>query len=194
VTTASPPTKQRIVLASAELFRRQGAAATGLKQIAEQSGAPFGSIYHHFPGGKEEITETVIAHGGVHFGAIVGAILIAEPDVGDGIRAVFDGAAQTLIDTDYADACPIATIALEVASTNDRLRAATAEVFDGWIGGAAARFAAAGFAPTRACELAMAMVGALEGGFVLARAMRDPEPLRAAGRQLGASVERELAG
>ena len=58
----------------------------------------------------------------------------------------FDGAAQTLVDTDYADACPIATVALEVASTNETLRVATADVFESWIAAGTERGVEAGLA------------------------------------------------
>lgn len=41
----------------------------------------------------------------------------------------------------YLDPCPVATVALEVASANDRLRQATADVFGSWIDGATERYA-----------------------------------------------------
>jgi len=110
-----------------------------------------------------------------------------------GIRAVFDGAAETLQLTDYQDACPIAAIALEVASTNERLRGATANVFESWIGSGTRRFIAAGFSETRARELAIALICALEGAFVLSRASRNTAALGIAGRMLADSVARELA-
>ena len=109
------------------------------------------------------------------------------------MRAVFDGAAETVRTTDYQDACPIAVIALEVASTNERLRLATADVFESWIRPATARFAAAGFPKRRARELALALIAALEGAFVLARATRDTTALTVAGRTLADTVARELA-
>jgi AcrR family transcriptional regulator len=190
---ASVPTKQRILYASAELFRRRGYTGTGLKQISEASHAPFGSLYHHFPGGKEELGEDVIRQAGEFFRVLVESVFEGEPDLVTGVRAVFDGAAETVRVTDFQDACPIAVIALEVASTNERLRLATADVFESWIASATARFAAAGFPRRRARELALALIAALEGAFVLARAMRDTTALTVAGRTLADTVERELA-
>lgn len=188
------PTKQRILYASAELFRRRGYAGTGLKQISEASHAPFGSLYHHFPGGKEELGEDVIRQGGEFFRVLVESVFEGEPDLVTGIRAVFDGAAETVRVTDFQDACPIAVIALEVASTNERLRLATADVFESWIASGTARFRAAGFPKRRAREHALALIAALEGAFVLARALRDTTALTVAGRTLADTVERELAG
>jgi AcrR family transcriptional regulator len=187
------PTKQRILYASAELFRRQGYAGTGLKQISEASHAPFGSLYHHFPGGKEELGDDVIRQAGEFFGVLVESVLASAPDVVTGVRAVFDGAAETLRATDFQDACPIAAIALEVASTNERLRRATADVFERWIASGTARFAEAGVAPARASELAVGLIAALEGAFVLARARRDTSALTIAGGLMADTVARELA-
>jgi AcrR family transcriptional regulator len=191
--TPTVPTKQRILYASAELFRRQGYAGTGLKQISQASHAPFGSLYHHFPGGKEELGDDVIRQAGEFFRVLVESVLASAPDVVTGVRAVFDGAAETLRATDFQDACPIAAIALEVASTNERLRRATADVFESWTASGAAYFAGAGIAPARARELAVGLIAALEGAFVLARARRDTSALAVAGRLMADAVGRELA-
>ena len=186
------PTKQRILYASAELFRRRGYTGTGLKQISEASHAPFGSLYHHFPGGKEELGEDVIRGAGEFFRVLVDGVFEPEPDVVAGVRAVFDGAAETVRSTGYQDACPIAAIALEVASTNERLRIATADVFESWVATAAGRFSDAGIPAARARELALSLVAALEGGFLLARATRDTTALTVAGDLLATTVAREL--
>jgi len=132
VTSTLTPTRERILYAAAELFRRQGYAGTGLKQIVAEAQAPFGSLYHHFPGGKQQLADEVIRTGGTFFQDLVTAIYDAEPTPEAAIRAVFGGAAQTLEATNFQDACPIATIAMDVASTNDTLRHATADVFERW--------------------------------------------------------------
>ncbi|MDT5403022.1 MAG: TetR/AcrR family transcriptional regulator, lmrAB and yxaGH operons repressor, partial [Mycobacterium sp.] len=83
-----PDTRERILLAAAELYRRQGMPATGLKQIAAAANAAFGSIYHHFPGGKEQISEEVISAEGVRYARLVGEQLSAATDPVDGIAGV----------------------------------------------------------------------------------------------------------
>ena len=92
----------------------------------------------------------------------------------------FAGAAETLHQTDYADVCPIATVALEVASTNEALRGATAEVFESWITSATKRFVAGGIGDGTARALAITTITSLEGAFVLSRAMRSTEAAGAA--------------
>jgi hypothetical protein len=119
---------------------------------------------------------------------LVEAVFDAAPDVVTGTSDTFTGAAVVLEETDYVDACPIETVALEVASSNDTLRRATADVFESWIASGTKRLAAAGIEEDRARELAIAMIAGLEGAFVLSRAMRSPEPLLAAGESATAAV------
>jgi AcrR family transcriptional regulator len=185
-------TKDRILGAGAELFRRQGYNGTGVKQIVSEAQAPFASLYHFFPGGKAELGEEVIRSSGAQYGKLAEVIIDPAPDLVAGVRAFFEGAAVTLAETDYADACPIATVALEVASTNEVLRRATADVFEGWISGLAARFEAGGISRGRARELATSFIAALEGAFVLSRAMRDTAPVMQAGELIAAAVAAEI--
>lgn len=106
---------------------------------------------------------------------------MAKDDLPQGIRTCYAAAAQTLVEADYADACPIATVALEVASTNEPLRQATADVFTGCIERGTARFATVGLSPAVARELTIVLISQLEGAFVLARVLRGTEPLLVAG-------------
>jgi AcrR family transcriptional regulator len=179
-----PDTRTRIREAAAMLFRRHGYSATGLKRIAAQSGAPFGSIYHFFPGGKQQLAEDTIRTSGPQYMQMVLALLDSLPDPLESLASAFQVAADDLAATDYADACPIATVALEVASSNEALRVATADVFDEWIAGGTEWFAR--WVPDLdvARSLAYSMIMILEGAFVLSRAARDPTPLRVAGRSM----------
>lgn len=185
-------TRDRIVIASAELFRRQGLTATGLKQISAEAQAPFGSIYHFFPGGKDELADEVIRRSGAFYLLLFEAIMEPAPDVATGVRDFFAGAGETLRSTDFEDACPIAVVALEVASTSDRLRQASAEVFTSWIDAAVARFAAAGIPPAQAHDLALEVLMALEGAFLFCRTLRTTEPMDVAGRAAHAAVTAAL--
>ena len=133
------PTRDRIRDSAADLFRHQGYHASGVKQIVQGASAPLASLYHFFPGGKEALGAEVVRVSGAGYQELVEAVWDAEPDVVAGVHAVFAGAAAVLESTDYEDACPIATVALEVASTNETLRIATAEVFDAWVASATAR-------------------------------------------------------
>ncbi len=186
-------TRDRLITATGELFRRQGYNGTSLKQVTVAAGVPFGSLYHAFPGGKEELGEAVILTSGDAYRQLFEAIHDAAPDPVAAVGEFFDGAAAVLEETGYVDACPIGTVALEVASTNDRLRRATDTVFAGWVASARTRLVAAGLGDGEAHELAVALVAAVEGGFMLSRAARSPEPMRAAGRVMQSAVGAALA-
>lgn len=186
-------TKERILDRSGELFRRQGYMGTGIKQILAEAGAPFGSLYHFFPGGKSELGAETIRRSGALYGLLLGEFVGPEVPLVQGIRDFFAGAAETLVETEYADACPIATVALEVSSTDEELRRACADVFEAWIAGGTERFAAEGIERGRARALVIQMLAGLEGAFVLCRALRDTEPLRLAGEASAEAAAAALA-
>jgi AcrR family transcriptional regulator len=179
------PTRQRLIAAASTLLRRQGLAATGIKQIVSASGTQFSSLYHHFPGGKDQLAAEAVIVAGTGYQQQVAAVWDraardAAGDVTAGVAAVFDGAAQVLEDTDFADACPIATVALEVASTNESLRLATAEVFAGWVDAGISRLIASGVPARAARPLAESVIALLEGAFILSRAAKNTQPMHAA--------------
>ena len=128
-------TQERILDASAELFRRQGYTGTGIKQILAEASAPFGSLYHHFPGGKEQLGAEVdpplgaaVPRSSSRLSSTPGPTSLTRH------RATSSPAPpRRCVATDYADACPIATVALEVSSTSEPLREACADVFESWI-------------------------------------------------------------
>lgn len=188
---AEPNTRDRILDAAAELYRRQGMSATGLKQISAAARAPFGSIYHHFPGGKESISAEVIRSEGIRYAQFVGAQL-AGVDPAHSIEAVFESAAQLLESQDYSEACSIETIALEVASTNERLRLEAAEVFDTWLRQLAGWFGQLDIDDDQSRRLATVMLTALEGAFVLCRTLRSVDPMLIAGQGVQAAVDAVL--
>ena len=181
-------TRDRIVTAASELFRRQGYAATGLKAILASSDAPYGSLYHFFPGGKEELGVAVLHSGGAVYRELVEAFFVPGGDVVRETLEFFEGAAVMIEETGFADACPIATIALETASTSEPMRRAAAEAFESWLEVLSDRMRQAGIPRGRSRELAVELFCAIEGAFLLSRATRSPEPLRVAGRAAAASV------
>ncbi|MCB8902358.1 MULTISPECIES: TetR/AcrR family transcriptional regulator [unclassified Streptomyces] len=198
-------TRQRIVTAATELFRRQGYAASGMKQIVAAADAPYGSAYHFFPGGKAQLGEEVVRTSGAAYLGLIAELFPtataaggADTDtaVATDMAAVtsdaFMAAAETLRELDFADPCPIATVALEVASTHEPLRLATAEVFASWTDGLAAFYRAGGMAEPAAHETASSVIALLEGAFMLGRAARSTDPVTAAARAAAAVVRAAL--
>ncbi|WP_446681638.1 TetR/AcrR family transcriptional regulator [Amycolatopsis plumensis] len=186
-------TKERIMAAGAELFRRNGYAGTGLKQVVAEANAPFGSLYHFFPGGKEQLGAEVIRTSGLAYIALFDLFIAPAEDVVSGIEAFFAAGIATLEATDYVEGCPIATVALEVASTNEPLRQATADVFTAWIDAGTEKFAKFGLPRDAARTLTITAVNNLEGAFVLCRSLRDTEAMAVAGAAT-VEVARRLLG
>ena len=177
-------TRESILTAAAELMRRKGYGAVGMKDITEASGAPIGSLYHHFPGGKVQIAREALINAGAAYALLIPAIVDQYTDLGDAIDGVFTQAAQDMSGTGFANMCPVASVAAEVADTVEELREASASVFAGWVDAGSAYFSSRGLDASRAREVTFALISALEGAFVIARTMRDTEPLLAAGRAL----------
>ncbi len=186
-------TRDRLLTSTNELFRTHGLNGTSLKQVTEAAGAPIGSLYHHFPGGKEELAEAVLRTSGATYQALFEMIADAAADPAAAVTDFFEGAAAVLEETDFIDICPIGTVAREVASTSERLREASQTVFDGWFAAMAGRLEAAGVPSVDAVDLARTTVATLEGCFMLARTARDATVLRTAGRHVRSMVEGALA-
>jgi AcrR family transcriptional regulator len=174
-------TKERIMAAGAELFRRNGYTGTGLKQIVSEANAPFGSLYHFFPGGKEQLGTEVVRSSGLAYIQLFDLFIDPAPDLISGIEAFFAAGIATLEATDYVEGCPIATVALEVASTNEPLRQATADVFTAWLEAGTEKFAKFGISREAARTLTITVVNNLEGAFILCRSLRDTEAMAVAG-------------
>lgn len=142
-----------------------------MKQIVAEARAPFGSVYHFFPGGKEQLGAETIRWSGAVYGQLIDAFFGTGDDPAAATVDFFAAAADTLEQTGYADAFPIATLALEVSSTSEPMRQACAEVFEHWIGSASRHLALAGLSRSRAASTAMTLLMLLEGAFVLAWAL-----------------------
>ncbi len=178
-------TRESILTATAELMRHKGYGAVGMKDIVQASGAPIGSLYHHFRGGKAEIARQALINAGAAYALLIPSVVDGYTDLGAALEGVFTQAAEDMAATGFANMCPVASVAAEVADTVEELRTTTAQIFAGWIDGGAAYFSARGLDPGQAREVTLALIGALEGAFMLARTLRNTEPLLAAGRVLG---------
>jgi AcrR family transcriptional regulator len=186
-------TRDRILDAARELFSRHGYSGTGLKAILTASNAPFGSLYHFFPNGKEELAVEAIRLGGITYRELVESVFTEGCDVIAATAYLFEEAALIVEGSGYADACPVATIALEVASTSEPLREASAAAFESWLGVGRLRFEDAGIPAARAEELAIEVFCAIEGAFLLARTARDGRAIRLMGRVATRAVDEAVA-
>jgi AcrR family transcriptional regulator len=181
-------TDQRIVRAMGELLRVQGYAATGIQQLARAAGAPTGSIYHHFRGGKREVAAAALRETGAAYIELLPMLLDPHDDLATGIEAAFAAAAEDMAGTGWVNLCPVATVASEIADNEPELRQVAAEVIASWVDIGSRYLAGRGLSESDARVVMYALLTALEGGFLLARAQHDVEPLLASGRAVAAYV------
>lgn len=156
-------------LATAEsLFRRQGLAATGLAQIIAESGAPKGSFYFHFPGGKDQLAAEVVEGFAARVASGIAALAAATPGDAPGfVRRLCAGLAAEMRASGFTLGCALQNVAIERAPGDAALAPLLAEGFACWTHAIAAHFAACGVA--RPEEAARALVAGLEGARTLAR-------------------------
>ena len=172
-------TRVRILDAGAALFRRQGYEGTSLKEIVSEGGAPWGSLYHFFPGGKEELGVLALRRSGERYRRLIELVFERDTDPSQALRQFFDLSAQALDASDYADGCPIAAVALEAANATEALRQVCAEVFDSWLSTMVHALGQAGIEPVAAKTLALFGLSTFEGAITLSRTLRDVGPLTA---------------
>ncbi|WP_342801119.1 TetR/AcrR family transcriptional regulator [Nocardia sp. No.11] len=186
--TPRTDSRQRFLDAAADLFHTQGYHATGVNQLVSAGGAPKGSFYFHFPGGKEQLAAEAIAQSSDTLRTLLTDALAA----GD-IDGVFAALATMLTDSDFQRGCPIATIALDAGVHSEPIREACATGFDSWRTAIDEFLRAKGIPDDRADQLSTVALAMLEGALLLARTRRDLTPLRAVADHLRATLEQELS-
>ena len=186
-------TRQRMLDTAADLFQTQGYHATGLTQLTTAGGAPKGSLYFHFPGGKEQLAAEAVQLSSERTGAMFEAILRDAPNAATGIDRAVDALANFLTESDFQRGCPLATVALDAAAASEPIREACADGYASWHSVLAVYLAGQGLPTERAEELATIVLAAIEGGLLLARTRRDLAPLRAVAAHLHSTLEREFS-
>jgi len=146
--------RSRMIHAAAELFRQRGYHATTFSDVVRDSGAPRGSTYFHFPGGKAELAREAIARAGDELEEMVGEAARHAEDPGSLVRALAQIFADRFERSGYQSGCPIATMVLELAPRDEEFSAAFDSVFARWRAALVARFEPLGIAPDRAAALA----------------------------------------
>lgn len=184
-TTKGERTRQKLVEATATLLQRQGYHATGLSQIVEESGAPRGSLYFHFPEGKDELAIAALAQSGESWRARIEAVVAEATDLRDAIGRIIEVLADDLEASGWEHGCPVAAVALESVSRS--VNKAVVAHYTAWQEGVAEglveRF---GIPRPIAGQLATVSLAAIEGALLLARVHRSREPLETVGRALQA--------
>jgi TetR/AcrR family transcriptional repressor of lmrAB and yxaGH operons len=168
-----------LVETAALLFRRQGYAATGVNQILEAAQVKAGSLYHHFPDGKQELAAAVVDSVGGGIEKQLRKMLDSGLPVTDIVDAWIELLAAGLA-SDQRDGCPIEPIATESVNASPQVRAASARAFGGWCVAIADRLRSDGWPNAEADQTALAVVALIEGALILSRIFGDAGALTAA--------------
>ena len=175
-------TRHRMLETAADVLREKGAAGVTIDEVLTRSGAPRGSVYHHFPDGRAQLLAEALRF------------------AGDSITAVIDDAAQhgcvalvrqfvefwerSLIACDFAAGCPVVAAAIGSADDEQALTAIAGDIFSRWREALTRAFVADGFDESDAASLAVMCIASLEGAVVLCRSTRTVDPLHQVAQQV----------
>lgn len=169
--------RDKLVETAMRLFRRQGYASTGLQQILAESGAPKGSLYHYFPGGKEELGEAAVLLAGGLIRDMLVDLARRHEEPHAFVRGYCRVMANWMAESDFRSGCPIATTLLENAPQSLVITRAGLEAVDSWIEVAAQVFSRTEKPARAARTRAQSLVGAIEGALILARLRQSKQPI-----------------
>lgn len=183
-----PDARRRMVAGAADMIRRRGLAATSVRDLAKHTGAPLGSTYHYFPGGKQQLATEAVRYAGDTASRILARRLEAGPVAG--LQAFLALWRDTVLSTDFRAGCPVLAVAVEEPAGDQREAIdAAAEVFAAWEKLLADALRRHGASAADAVRLATLTVAAVEGSVAMCRAKRDIRPLD----DVAASLEALLA-
>lgn len=187
--SAAHPTRARLIETTCELLELQGYHATGLNQILAESGTPKGSLYHHFPGGKDELTIAAISQ--------VGAMVLERirerlaPGTGPAhatLPAFIRTIALNVERSGFRTGGPITTVALEAAAWSEEIRVECAGIYRQWQEAVEHTLTADGYSEHEAWTIATSTIARIEGGIIMARCERSRRPLDAIADELERSL------
>lgn len=185
-------TRTRMIETTARLLQHRGYHGASLNEILEACGAPRGSLYFHFPGGKEQLAIEATRAAVDEATQALAAMLAQSKTAPAGVRAYAEAAAQLMRESDYTFGCPVSPLILDASGGVAELAKLCRDAFETWTGMIAAALNAAGLPKARAAALALLSVTAIEGALLAARAYRDIKPLMTVGAELEAVLTAAL--
>ncbi|WP_405486118.1 TetR/AcrR family transcriptional regulator [Streptomyces sp. NBC_00096] len=175
--------RDRMVLSAAVLLREYGASGTSIDRVLAHSGAPRGSVYHHFPGGRTQLIDEAVALAGDFIAGLLDAITQADDPV-DAIDAFFVLWRDRLVESGFRAGCPIVAVAVETNDDAPQLARSAAAVFARWQDALAALFVRHGLTGERSRRLGSFIIAAVEGAVIMCRAEQSTAPIEAAAAEI----------
>jgi AcrR family transcriptional regulator len=181
----SSDTRQKMIQSAMLMLARHGLEGTSVPEVLAHSGAPRGSVYHHFPGGKDQLVEEALKY------ASEWALAQIEQAPGasakDVTTAFLDLWRKVLVGSKLEAGCSV--LAVSVAANTPELRACAAAVFRVWRERLAHALADGGLKKADARRFAATLLAACEGAVAVARAEHDLEPFELVAAQLLTQVK-----
>ena len=178
-------TREQFIETTGELLEAQGYYATGLNQIVAESGAPKGSLYYHFPEGKEELSAEAIARSADMVAERIRVNLAGTEPPAVAIPRFIRRIADNVEASGYRSGGPLMIVAMETAISSERLNRACRRAYRRLQSAFAEKFVDSGYGREQAQTLATFVTAAIEGGIILSRTYHSGDPLRLVARQLG---------
>jgi TetR/AcrR family transcriptional repressor of lmrAB and yxaGH operons len=175
-------TRTNMLISAAEVMRERGAAGVTIDEVLSRSGAPRGSVYYHFPDGRNQILAEALRYAGDAITADIDAA--AERGAKVLVRQFVRFWERVLADSDFNAGCPVVAAAIGCADDEISLSAEASRIFAHWRTALTRAFVADGFLEQDADSLAVMSIAALEGAVVLCRSTRSTDPLRKVHDQL----------
>ncbi|MGO4454710.1 TetR/AcrR family transcriptional regulator [Arthrobacter sp. RAF14] len=185
-------TKARLAESMLELIQTSGYSGTGLNAVIEHAAAPKGSVYFHFPDGKEGLGVAAIELAAAQFGTLIAEAAATAGGPGEAARTAIEALAAIVGESDFRLGCPVSVVTLEMGADSERLRQACATAFESWIAPTAALLESAGLDAEGARALATVVVSTTEGAVIVSRATRSIQPLLTAADVVAELIDQRL--
>lgn len=180
MTSKGDLTKARLAASMLELIQTSGYSGTGLNAVIDHAAAPKGSVYFHFPDGKEGLGIAAVDLAAKQFEAVIAEAGVSTGSPAAAARAAIEALTAIVAEGDFRLGCPVSVVTLEMGAESERLRQACAAAFESWIAPTAALLEAGGIDAEGARSLATVVVSTIEGAVIVSRATRSTQPLAAA--------------
>ncbi|MCL3998236.1 TetR/AcrR family transcriptional regulator [Streptomyces lavenduligriseus] len=175
--------RDRMILSAAALLREYGASATSIDRVLAHSGAPRGSVYHHFPGGRAQLIDEAVALAGDFIAGLIDAAMQADDPV-QAVDTFFALWRDRLVESGFRSGCPIVAVAVETNDDAPQLARSAATIFTRWQDALAALFLRHGLTEERSRRLGAFIIAAVEGAVIMCRAERSTAPIEAAAAEI----------
>jgi len=192
MTSKGEQTRARLAASMLELIQTSGYSGTGLNAVIEHAAAPRGSIYFHFPDGKEGLGIAAVELAATQFEALIAEAAVSTGSAAGAARTAIEALATIVGESDFRLGCPVSVVTLEMGAGSERLRQACATAFESWIAPTAALLEANGLADAEARSLATVVVSMIEGAVIVSRAMRSTQPLTSAADVVAEIIEQRI--